>query len=297
MLSSICFAQDGGRTYEPPPPPAQAAEYVPNRWTTFSRIPGFAITMPGEPRASTQLLNSRFGKLTQYIYLLTTETGGYLVAYFDVPSTLNDPDAIKKALDSGRDNMLAENRRMKLLKEQEINIAGYAGKELLIEHGDMFWRQRGFVAGRRVYQIVLLMPHKVAFKSGRPSADPSDFTDFYQMIATKFLDSVRLYNFGGGSAFKLDEELKNAVSGGVLNGKAISLPKPSYPGLLDAGGTVTVQILIDEEGKVIWAKAVAGHPLLHEAARQAALKARFAPFKLKGQPVKVTGVLTYNFVR
>jgi protein TonB len=90
-----------------------------------------------------------------------------------------------------------------------------------------------------------------------------------------------------------------AISGGVLNGKAISLPKPSYPPIArqaHAAGTVVVQVTIDENGNVISASAVSGHPLLRAVAVAAARGARFSPTKLSGQPVKVTGVITYNFV-
>jgi protein TonB len=89
------------------------------------------------------------------------------------------------------------------------------------------------------------------------------------------------------------------ISGGVLNGKAISLPKPSYPPIAKqahASGTVVVQVTIDENGNVISANAVSGHPLLRGVAVSAARGARFSPTKLSGQPVKVTGVITYNFV-
>jgi protein TonB len=89
------------------------------------------------------------------------------------------------------------------------------------------------------------------------------------------------------------------ISGGVLNGKAISLPKPAYPAIArsaHASGTVVVQVTIDENGRVISAAAVSGHPLLRGVAVQAARGARFSPTKLSGQPVKVTGVITYNFV-
>ena len=89
------------------------------------------------------------------------------------------------------------------------------------------------------------------------------------------------------------------ISGGVLNGKAISLPKPQYPPIAraaHASGTVVVQVLIDENGSVVSAHAVSGHPLLQGAAVGAARQARFSPTKLSGQPVKVTGVIQYNFV-
>lgn len=89
------------------------------------------------------------------------------------------------------------------------------------------------------------------------------------------------------------------ISGGVLNGKATSLPKPPYPAAaraVRASGAVNVQVTISESGSVVSASAVSGHPLLRQAAEQAARGARFAPTLLSGQPVSVTGVIVYNFV-
>jgi TonB family protein len=92
---------------------------------------------------------------------------------------------------------------------------------------------------------------------------------------------------------------KAVVTGGVLNGKAISKPMPAYPPdakAAGAQGTVTVRIVVDEAGRVVEAEAVSGHELLRDAAVAAARKARFSPTLLQGQPVKVSGVITYNFV-
>ncbi len=89
------------------------------------------------------------------------------------------------------------------------------------------------------------------------------------------------------------------ISGGVLNGKATSLPKPPYPAAaraVRASGAVNVQVTISESGSVVSASAVSGHPLLRQAAEQAARQARFAPTTLSGQAVSVTGVIVYNFV-
>ena len=89
------------------------------------------------------------------------------------------------------------------------------------------------------------------------------------------------------------------ISGGVLNGKAISLPKPPYPPVAraaKASGTVIVQVIVDENGNVVSANAVSGHPLLQAAAIAAARSAKFSPTKLSGQLVKVSGIITYNFV-
>ena len=90
-----------------------------------------------------------------------------------------------------------------------------------------------------------------------------------------------------------------AINGGVLNGKATSLPIPVYPTIArqaHASGAVTVEVTIGENGDVIAAHAVSGHPLLQAAAVTAARQASFAPTRLSGEPVKVAGVLIYNFV-
>jgi protein TonB len=89
------------------------------------------------------------------------------------------------------------------------------------------------------------------------------------------------------------------VSGGVLNGKAIHLVQPPYPPIArsaHASGQVVVQVLIDENGNVVAAHATSGHPLLAAAAVNAARSSKFTPTKLSGQPVKVNGVIIYNFV-
>lgn len=88
------------------------------------------------------------------------------------------------------------------------------------------------------------------------------------------------------------------VSGGVLNGTALSLPSPYYPEnarRLRMSGVVVVQVVVDETGKVISAEAISGPSTFKDVALQAALKARFSPTKLSGQPVKVSGVINYKF--
>jgi outer membrane biosynthesis protein TonB len=86
------------------------------------------------------------------------------------------------------------------------------------------------------------------------------------------------------------------IAGGMLNGKAIYMPSPEAPGG-EANGVVIVQILVDEQGAVVDARAVAGPPALHGAAVNAARLARFNPTFMMGEAVRVSGTLSYNFVR
>jgi TonB family protein len=91
---------------------------------------------------------------------------------------------------------------------------------------------------------------------------------------------------------------KLTVSGGVLQGKAIKKVQPSYPPIAKAArasGPVQVQVTISETGEVIEATVISGHPLLREAALQAARQWLFQPTELSAVPVKVQGILTFNF--
>jgi protein TonB len=88
------------------------------------------------------------------------------------------------------------------------------------------------------------------------------------------------------------------ISRGVLNGAALSLPAPVYPDnarRTKVEGIVDVEVVIDENGKVLSAKVISGPAVLRDSAVQAALRARFTPTKLSGQPVRVTGKIIYNF--
>jgi TonB family protein len=90
----------------------------------------------------------------------------------------------------------------------------------------------------------------------------------------------------------------NVVQGGTLDFKATSKPAAVYPPAAKAAritGTVVVRVLVDESGEVLTAEATSGPALLREAAESAARKARFSPTRLSGEPIKVAGVVTYDF--
>ena len=87
---------------------------------------------------------------------------------------------------------------------------------------------------------------------------------------------------------------------GLQLGRALQLPKPTYPAIAraaNAQGEVEVKVIISEEGMVIAAASISGHPLLQAASVSAARDAQFAPTLLNGKPVKVTGVLKYTFIQ
>ena len=92
---------------------------------------------------------------------------------------------------------------------------------------------------------------------------------------------------------------KRPISLGPVNGKATYLPVPVYSPAaqsIRASGQVNVEVTIDENGRVISAAAVSGHPLLRQNAVSAARISKFTPTTIGGVPVKVTGIIIYNFV-
>ena len=90
-----------------------------------------------------------------------------------------------------------------------------------------------------------------------------------------------------------------AIIEGIESGHAVELPRPAYPPIArgaHAAGTVEVKVIVDVDGTISAAVAISGHPLLQAAAVGAARKARFTPWKYKGEPVKIIGIIQYNFV-
>ncbi len=118
--------------------------------------------------------------------------------------------------------------------------------------------------------------------------------------AIAFLESVYQIDFNvlrDVLGYRGDE---NVIKGGLVSGRATNLPKPAYPKearKVKAAGTINVTVLIDENGKIILAKAVCPSNVdLAESAEQAAFASSFTPTLLSGKPVKVTGVIVYNFI-
>ncbi len=88
------------------------------------------------------------------------------------------------------------------------------------------------------------------------------------------------------------------ISGGVLQGNAVRRVQPVYPSMAKnarISGSVEVEVLIDESGNVLSATVVQGHPLLQQATLEAARQWKFRPTLLSGVPIKVTGILVFNF--
>jgi TonB family protein len=141
---------------------------------------------------------------------------------------------------------------------------------------------------------------KARFSPALRSGEPIDGSTGLRMLVgaayTLVKEKSKQKDSATGNAFV---DSTSPLAGPVINGKAISLPKPEYPGGFNNDkprGTVEVEVLVGEDGSVLIAGATGGDPRLQKPARKAACKARFSPTLLSGQPVKVSGRITYNFV-
>lgn len=323
LLSSLSFVSQAQDDSSKPP----FIEYDASKWETFiSPIGHFSVMMPGEPGYTKLEVESEIGLLPSHAYLVRTSAGNFLVNVTELPIAPPSPQEMKALLKDIFGDV-RKDKNKKIWVERDLKIAGHDGLEVLIEDGDMMLVDKVFMTRNVVYHLMLFVSPATMFKNGKPSSSPSDHTEFYQTLATKFFDSFKLNpvietavlggRVGSGSETvttvdgevdrmlrdmrernQTSSEKSTVVSGGVLNGKALSKPVPEYPKVAVAAradGVVEVQILIDEEGKVIAAQARSGHPLLQASAVKAAREARFSQTLLSGKPVFVTGIVTYKF--
>jgi len=218
----------------------------------------------------------------------------------------------------------------KLTLVGEKTLQGNAGREYRMTIGDLSGTAQVFATRKRFYSIVYLntkkddaleekflssfvVPErqveqpKVAEQTAQPNAeDPSVVkpdrsqgvpaeTDPNQQPGTDNRSDAGVTNPPNTPQPQPNAGAKKGpIAGGVLNGKAIYMPTPEVPGG-EASGVVLVSVLVDEQGSVVEARAISGPAHLHNAAVSAARLARFSPTLLMGEPVRVSGTLSYNF--
>jgi len=212
-------------------------------------------------------------------------------------------------------------------------LNGHAGREYKLTIGDLSGTAQVFATKKRFYAIIFLdtkkddslrdrflssftLPEKIkepavtvavqnpprttAAETAPANSTKAATTTTPEAEAAAAADATPDAKTGDASTPAGQSGQRKPISGGVLNGKALALPKPDYPAEArnaGASGTVVVQVTIDEQGNVIAAHAVSGHPLLQAVSVNAARQAKFAPTSLMGEAVKVTGVITYNFAQ
>jgi TonB family protein len=208
---------------------------------------------------------------------------------FDVqPKVMPDPKKTKERLFLGR--VWVDDRDLQIVKTKGKGVPeDKQNKYPIVE------TYREHIDGKYWFPTYSYADEELVFDSGNTLHVRLKvrYTDFAPARAT-----LKVTEIG-------ENEVPDASAGGAkpmevgtLNSKAVSMPKPAYPEeakRLKIQGTVSVRVVVDENGKVTSAKAVDGPVPLRAAAEAAARQATFAPATQDGITVKVTGVLTYNF--
>jgi protein TonB len=212
----------------------------------------------------------------------------------------------------------------KLTLVGDKNLFGNAGREYRLTIADLTGTVQVFATRKRFYSIVYLntkkdeetqkqflssfvLPEKIAEPATTAAATPAVAPSEAPPTAAPTDAQVAKPANADNNEKKEPADPQTSepgkrppISGGVLNGKALSLPRPDYPAdakAAGAEGVVVVQVTVDEQGNVMAARVISGPRMLQEVSVNAALQAKFSPTLIEGEPVKVSGVLVFNFGR
>ncbi len=295
---------------------------------------GFSVLMPKGSTSESGKEPYHKMELNTRIYLSNAK-GGPIFAVVSLsgiksnPAMYSEMQRVNSYVDAFKNLFPAKVRGpgaiAKLTLVGEKTLQGNAGREYRMTIGDLSGIAQVYATRKRFYAIVYLnakkedsiqdqflssfvlpekvteVPPTVASQSpgAGPNAQPVVKPNPGEIPDSEVVANPKTETRQDGSDPSAPQRGKRApISGGVLNGKAISLPMPDYPPdakAAGASGAVVIQVTVDEQGDVLSAQPVSGHAALQKAAVNAAFRAKFSPTLLMGEPVKVTGVIIYNF--
>jgi hypothetical protein len=329
-LSAGVFSVVGGQK-----PGAAASSADPPKWETL-RPEGeeFTVLMPKGSTFETSKEPYHKMELNTRFYLSQTQNGPVFAVvslsgiksnpamYTEMQRVNSYVDAFKK-LFTPKIRGKAAIAKLTLVRERLLH--GNPGREYRMTVGDLSGDVHAFATRRRFYAVVYLnskkdealqeeflssfvLPEKLAtpppavaqgqvLNPSHPPTQPSEPAPG-SVSASDSAGTPNDPKSAQATPAGAEPGAKAPIRAGVLNGKAISLPKPQHPSeARDVSGAVSVEVTIDEMGNVVAAKAVSGPQPLHQAAVNAALQAKFSSTFLMGESVKVAGIITYNFVK
>ena len=324
-LSAAIFSHVNGQAIAPPSPSTSTSN-----WETLRpENEEFAVLMPKGSSFETSKEPYHKMEINTRTYLSQVPNGPVLAVVSlsgikSNPAMYTETQRVNSYVDAFKQLFTPKLKKTappKLHFVRNKTLMGHVGREYSMAVGDLSGTVHAFATRKRFYALVYLhtkkddpiqeeflssftlperidppQPPPVANNppsGSRPSQPRSDKGDT--------ASTLKAEDNAAGAEGKTEPtpaaDGKRPINGGVLNGKAITMPKPTHPAGVEATGTVTVEVTIDEYGNVANARAVSGPPQLQAAAVEAAQQARFSPTYLMGEAIKVRGVLTYNFPR
>ncbi|MBO0863125.1 MAG: energy transducer TonB [Chloracidobacterium sp.] len=261
-----------------------------SEWKEYTSEKGkFSVLLPGYPEEGHRPGPADSGAVISYVINYKEGAKAWSVDYFDLPAIPPDADSVKKLLERRRDSYT---NMPKSEKSQILNDYQTLEFKEPIDNLDSVRTVRIILVKQRVYELWV-----VTQSSQSASEDVMRFFDSFKPVPLTDEEVVE-----AAKAAIADKEnyrlRKLIVSSGVLESRAIKKVQPIYTPEAKAAkvsGIVRIQILVSEEGNVIEAVIVDGPAPLRETALAAARQWVFNPIELAGQPVKVAGILNFNF--
>lgn len=219
------------------------------------------------------------------------------------PSVVKLIDRLATGYTLGGDHKKAEEYYLKSIALTE-KAKGAESREVAQKYnalGTGYWRANKFEEANNAFQRAILINDKVFTDQEKPDrADVNDYHCFVQRWRMKQgkpdTGQKEIADFFEMRRKASADYGKGVVSSGVINGKAKHLAKPQSLGMLRrSSGLVMVHVKIDEQGKVYEAKGNCGPADLVKVSEEAAMRSEFSPTLLEGKPVKVSGMIVYNF--
>src|SRR5262245_10676375 len=245
---------------------------------------GFKVLLPGEPKKE----SSSFQGVSTY-NLISAGDGMVCVITRQRLSSRPDYHSASETFYKSFIDGFTKMSGIEIAGETKVFLDGHEGREYKLKKNDKTGVARVFLIGTDAYSV-----SAIAVLPGASAKSVSTFLDSFKLIEKSPKDE---FAEPPPAPAPVRKDAIN-VSGGVLQASGIKKVEPDYPPIAKAAkaeGEVRIQITVSEEGKVIEAEVIEGHPLLRDAALQAARQWEFKPTELSGKPVKVQGVLTFTF--
>lgn len=330
-LHSLCLSQTAKPHKEfvaqTQPPELDLAAWKP--YTSASG--GFTAIFPGTPVEETTAAPPPAQNILMHATTARTEAE-YSVGYADYPFEVEGTDRASTFLTNVRDAGV-KGTNSRLVEDREEAFAGHPGRYYKVEFGGGYYLTcRSLVVKSRLYMV---MATTYGEKKAPPDVvriyerAADKFINSFRLkadsgSAQQSGDEPPTQESADGEVTRMKKQLeaagepvygicietapcsavKDSIGGSVAKGevvlpKATNKPQPAYPAIARAArasGTVVVQVIVDEGGKVVAAQPVSGNPLLLAAAVQAARGWEFTPLVLDGKPVKAMGTISFHFV-